>query len=55
MDLQHTPLSKAVSITSASFLSNDVNSFVVGSEDGTVYTALQHARYIILNLFFRKL
>jgi len=42
VDLQHTPLSKAVSITSASFLSNDVNSFVVGSEDGTVYTALQH-------------
>lgn len=41
MDLQHTH-SKAVSVTSASFLPGDVNNFVVGSEDGSVYSALRH-------------
>lgn len=28
-----------------SFLSGDVNNFVVGSEDGMVYTACRHGRY----------
>lgn len=41
MDLQHIH-SKAVSVTSASFLPGDVNNFVVGSEDGSVYSAIRH-------------
>ena len=43
MDLQHTH-SKAVSVTCASFLNGDVNNFVVGSEDGSVYSAIRHGR-----------
>lgn len=41
MDLQHKQ-SKTVSVTSMSFLSGDVNNFVVGSEDGAVYTGHRH-------------
>ncbi|KAL5010426.1 hypothetical protein ScPMuIL_012731 [Solemya velum] len=41
MELQHKQ-SKAVAVTCFSFLSNDVNNFVVGSEDCTVYTACRH-------------
>lgn len=41
MDLQHTH-SKYVSVTCASFLPGDVNNFVVGTEDGSVYSALRH-------------
>ena len=43
MDLQHVH-SKAVSVTCDSFLPGDVNNFVVGSEDGSVYSALRHGR-----------
>ena len=46
MDLQHKQ-SKTVSVTSMSFLSGDVNNFVVGSEDGSVYTGHRHGRYDI--------
>jgi len=45
MDLQHTH-SKAVSVTSASFLHGDVINFVVGSEDGAVYSAIRHGSKI---------
>ena len=45
MDLQHKQ-SKTVSVTSMSFLSGDVNNFVVGSEDGSVFTGHRHGRYI---------
>jgi len=41
MELQHKQ-SKAVAVTSFSFLSGDVNNFVVGSEEGAVYTACRH-------------
>nr|XP_022327539.1 cytoplasmic dynein 1 intermediate chain 2-like isoform X14 [Crassostrea virginica] len=41
MELQHKQ-SKAVAVTCFSFLSGDVNNFVVGSEDCTVYTACRH-------------
>lgn len=41
MELQHKQ-SKAVAVTCMSFLSGDVNNFVVGSEDCTVYTACRH-------------
>ncbi|XP_069120987.1 cytoplasmic dynein 1 intermediate chain 2-like isoform X19 [Argopecten irradians] len=41
MELHHKQ-SKAVAVTSFSFLANDVNNFVVGSEDCTVYTACRH-------------
>lgn len=41
MDLQHKQ-SKTVSVTSMSFLCGDVNNFIVGSEDGSVYTGHRH-------------
>ncbi|WAR04983.1 DC1I2-like protein [Mya arenaria] len=41
MELQYTQ-TKAVNVTSFSFMSGDVNNFVVGSEDCTVYTACRH-------------
>lgn len=36
--------SKAVAVTSMAFPLGDVNNFVVGSEDGSVYTACRHGR-----------
>jgi len=36
--------SKAVAVTSMAFPLADVNNFVVGSEDGSVYTACRHGR-----------
>lgn len=36
--------SKSVAVTSMSFPLGDVNNFVVGSEDGSVYTACRHGR-----------
>ncbi len=44
MELQHKQ-SKAVAATCLSFLHGDVNNFVVGSEEGAVYTACRHGRY----------
>jgi len=41
MELQHKQ-TKSVAVTSYSFLSGDVNNFVVGSEEGCVYTACRH-------------
>ncbi|XP_074653456.1 cytoplasmic dynein 1 intermediate chain 1-like isoform X2 [Tubulanus polymorphus] len=41
LELQHKQ-SKMVAVTSFSFLSGDVNNFVVGSEEGAVYTACRH-------------
>lgn len=41
MELQYKQ-SKAVAVTCLSFLSGDVNNFVVGSEEGSVYTACRH-------------
>ncbi|XP_038045616.1 cytoplasmic dynein 1 intermediate chain 2-like isoform X1 [Patiria miniata] len=38
----HYKQSKSVAVTSMTFPSNDVNNFVVGSEDGSVYTACRH-------------
>ena len=40
----HYKQSKAVAVTCFSFLSGDVNNFVVGSEECTVYTACRHGR-----------
>ena len=40
----HYKQSKSVAVTSMTFPSNDVNNFVVGSEDGSVYTACRHGR-----------
>lgn len=37
--------SKAVAVTSMAFPLGDVNNFVVGSEDGSVYTACRHGRW----------
>ena len=48
MELQHKQ-SKAVAVTSFSFLQGDFNNFVVGSEEGAVYTACRHGRYVYLS------
>ena len=45
MELVHKQ-SKAVAVTSMSFPVGDVNNFVVGSEEGSVYTACRHGRYL---------
>lgn len=44
--------SKAVAVTSLSFPAGDVNNFVVGSEEGAVYTACRHgSRAGVLDTF----
>lgn len=45
MELVHKQ-SKAVAVTCMSFPIGDVNNFVVGSEEGSVYTACRHGRWI---------
>lgn len=42
LELQQHKQSKAVAVTSLAFPSGDVNNFIVGSEEGTVYTACRH-------------
>nr|XP_015927022.1 cytoplasmic dynein 1 intermediate chain 2 isoform X1 [Parasteatoda tepidariorum] len=42
MELSHQKQSRPVSVTSLSFPSGDYNNFVVGSEEGTIYTASRH-------------
>jgi hypothetical protein len=43
---------QAVATTCLSFPQNDVNNFIVGSEEGTLYTACRHgSRAGILDLF----
>lgn len=39
--------SKPVAVTGMAFPTGDVNNFVVGSEEGTVYTACRHGRYFL--------
>ncbi|XP_014252015.1 cytoplasmic dynein 1 intermediate chain isoform X4 [Cimex lectularius] len=41
LELQHRQ-SKAIAVTSMDFPYNDVNNFVIGSEEGTVYSACRH-------------
>jgi len=36
--------SKPVAVTGMAFPTGDVNNYVVGSEEGTVYTASRHGR-----------
>ena len=44
--------SKAVAVTSLSFPAGDVNNFIVGSEEGAVYTACRHgSRAGVLDVF----
>lgn len=43
MDLYYNK-SKVVAVTGMAFPAGDVNNFVVGSEEGTVYTASRHGR-----------
>lgn len=40
--------SKAVAVTSMAFPLGDVNNFIVGSEDGSVYSACRHGRSVPL-------
>ena len=42
--------SKAVAVTSMAFPLGDVNNFVVGSEDGSVYTACRHGRCVCVTV-----
>lgn len=39
--------SKPVAVTCMAFPASDVNNYVVGSEEGTVYTASRHGRSVI--------
>jgi len=51
LELQHKQ-SKAVATTCLTFPQNDVNNFLVGSEEGTIYTACRHgSRAGVLDLF----
>ena len=50
MKFQQAKQSKPVAVTSLAFPTGDVNNFVVGSEDGAVYTA---CRYFIYKLIYR--
>lgn len=47
----HTKQSKAIAATCLAFPHGDVNNFVVGSEEGTVYSGKQ-VFLIKLNIFF---
>ena len=38
--------SKPVAVTGMAFPTGDVNNYVVGSEEGTVYTASRHGRFV---------
>ncbi|XP_041460776.1 cytoplasmic dynein 1 intermediate chain 2-like isoform X1 [Lytechinus variegatus] len=51
MELKHKQ-SKPVAVMSMTFPSNDVNNFVVGSEDGSVYTASRHGSKAGINEAF---
>jgi len=52
LELQQHKQSKAVAVTSLAFPTGDVNNFIVGSEEGTVYTACRHgSRAGILDSF----
>lgn len=44
LELVYGKQNKAVAVTSMAFPLGDVNNFVVGSEDGSVYTACRHGR-----------
>lgn len=50
MELQQHKQSRAVNVTCFSFMSGDVNNFVVGSEDCSVYAACRHGRLVHLKL-----
>ena len=43
-DIQQAKQSKPVAVTSLAFPTGDVNNFVVGSEDGAVYTACRYEK-----------
>lgn len=52
LELQQAKQSKPVAVTSLAFPTGDVNNFVVGSEDGAVYTACRHgSRAGVLDTF----
>ncbi|XP_033115554.1 cytoplasmic dynein 1 intermediate chain 2-like isoform X3 [Anneissia japonica] len=51
MELQHKQ-SKSVAVTCMDFPTNDVNNFVVGSEEGAVYTASRHGSKAGINEVF---
>lgn len=52
LELQQQKQSRAVAVTCLSFPTGDVNNFIVGSEEGTVYTACRHgSRAGILDSF----
>lgn len=52
MELSHQKQSRAVSVTGLSFPFGDFNNFVVGSEEGTIYTACRHgSKAGILDIF----
>ena len=44
LDLQ-CKQSKNVAVTTMGFRNTDVNNFIVGSEEGPIYTATRHGKY----------
>lgn len=45
MELQYKQ--KVVPVNCMAFPTNDVNNFIVGSEEGTVYTGSRHGKYVV--------
>ena len=45
---------KQVAVTTMGFRSGDVNNFIVGSEEGPIYTATRHGKYAISSLCFTR-
>lgn len=48
----HYSKSKVVAVTGMAFPAGEVNNFVVGSEEGNVYTASRHGRWVYLDVDF---
>lgn len=45
LELQHKQ-AKPIAVTSFAFPYNDVNNFILGSEEGTVYSGITHFPYM---------
>jgi len=52
MDLSQVKAGKAVAVTSMDFPTGDVNNFIVGSEEGSIYTASRHGSKAGINGVF---
>ena len=46
MDLHHPRQTKPVAVTCMAFSNNEVNNFIVGSEEGAVYSGMTYVGYV---------